>query len=249
MISAARRSLAAALDVIWPPSAPITGERVHAPGALGAASWSRLPFIAGPVCERCGAPRGSWLDDEICLDCTMRPPVWGRARAALAYGPVARDLVLGLKRGGRRDSLPAFAGWMTLAAPFAAEADLIVPAPLHWTRLVTRGFNQSVWLAAALARRTGVPLAHDLLTRRRRTPSQAGLGPEARHGNVAGAFLSGKKARGRRIVLVDDVFTTGATAAACARALLDAGAAAVDVVTLARVVQHGPVEVDGAAPI
>jgi ComF family protein len=249
MISAARRSLAAALDVIWPPSAPITGERVHAPGALGAASWSRLPFIAGPVCERCGAPRGSWLDDEICLDCTMCPPVWGRARAALAYGPVSRDLVLALKRAGRRDSLPAFAGWMAQAAPFAADADLIAPIPLHWTRLAMRGFNQSVWLAAALARRIGRPLAPDLLTRRRRTPSQAGLGPEARYSNVAGAFAASAQARGRKVVVVDDVLTTGATAAGCAQALMGAGAASVDVVTLARVVHHGPVESDGAAPI
>lgn len=249
MISAARRSLAAALDVIWPPSAPITGERVHAPGTLGAGSWSRLSFIAGPVCERCGAPRGSWLDDDVCGDCTMCPPVWGRARAALAYGPVARELVLSLKRGGRRDSLPAFAGWMALAAPFAAEADLIAPTPLHWTRLVTRGFNQSVWLAAAFARRVGIPLAPDLLTRRRRTPSQAGFGPEARHGNVAGAFSAGRRARGRRVVLVDDVFTTGATVAACSRALLEAGAASVDVVTLARVVQPSPVEREDSAHI
>lgn len=249
MFSPARRSLAAALDVIWPPAAPITGARVHAPGALGAASWGRLPFIAGPVCERCGAPRASVLDDAVCPDCALCPPAWGRARAALAYGPVVRDLVLGLKRAGRRDSLPAFAGWMAHAAPFAEHADLIAPVPLHWTRMALRGFNQSVWLGAALARRTGTPFAPDALVRRRRTPSQAGLGPEARLGNVADAFDARPQVRGRRVLLVDDVFTTGATAAACTRALLSAGAAAVDVVTLARVVQRGGVEGADASPI
>ncbi|MDP7667316.1 MAG: phosphoribosyltransferase family protein, partial [Rhodospirillales bacterium] len=154
----------------------------------------------------------------------------------------SRRLVLAFKHADRTDAAPAFAEWMARAgAELLADGHVIAPVPLHWTRLFRRRYNQAALLAAALGAKAGVPVAHELIVRRRRTPSQGGLGPSARRRNLAGAFAAAPKGADaiadRRVLLVDDVFTTGATARACSRALLGAGAAAVDVLTLARVVR------------
>lgn len=177
---------------------------------------------------------------QVCGACIADPPAYDRARAALVYGDVSRELVLGLKYQGRRDGLVLLAGWMAAAGkPLLEEADLIVPVPLHYLRLVRRGFNQSGWLAAAVARSSGVKLSVDALKRVRATPIQGGLSATGRRRNVQGAFRVRGTAKGRlrgaRVLLVDDVLTTGATAEACAMALKRAGARCVDVLTLARV--------------
>lgn len=149
-------------------------------------------------------------------------------------------MLLAFKHGDRTDMAPAFAAWMGRAgAALVADAELIVPVPLHWTRLWRRRFNQAAMMAQALGRLADRPFAPRALVRRRRTPSQAGLNFAGRVRNVRGAFAvtSGRSVAGRRILLVDDVYTTGATVGSCVRALRRAGAEAVDVLTLARVIR------------
>lgn len=211
------------------------------PGVIEPEKWSRIRFLTGALCHRCGHPFEIEVDPgQVCGACLASPPAYDRARSAIEYGDATRDFVLALKHQGRRDGLATFGGWMaTAGAELLSEADLIVPVPLHYVRLVRRGFNQSVWLAAATGRQSGVRVCPDALSRTRSTPSQAGLSADGRRRNVQGAFkvrwyrTGGVK--GRRVLLVDDVLTTGATVEACARALKRSGAAAVDVLTLARV--------------
>lgn len=243
-----RLILRAAADLLWPPRSLLSEARVDRPGVIEADLWGALDFLGGPVCVRCGVPLPEATSPEsVCPVCIADPPPFGRARAALAYDDLSRPMILAFKHGGRRDGVAAFATWMAGAAPFAAEADWIAPTPLHWRRLVERGFNQAGVLAAALARRTRRPFAPDLLIRKRATPSQAGLSARGRTRNVTGAFAVRPRWRaaiaGRRILLVDDVYTTGATVRACAAVLLRAGAAGVDVACLARVVRPAEVPI------
>ncbi len=244
-----KRPKAGLAGLIWPQRSLITNREVAGPGALEPELWAKLHFLSDPVCARCGVPFEIAVDvTQECGACLAHPPVYDRARAALVYGDVSRDLVLGLKYQGRRDGLSVLGGWMASAGrDLLADADVIVPVPLHYFRLVRRGFNQSAWLAAALSRASGVRLSVDALKRVKATPIQGGLSADGRRRNVQGAFKVRRSrerlVKGRRVLLVDDVLTTGATAEACTRALRRAGAACVDVVTLARVA--GP----RAAPI
>ncbi|MEJ0022269.1 MAG: ComF family protein [Alphaproteobacteria bacterium] len=238
-----RSSLAWAADLIWPPRSLLSERIVSRPGAIEPELWSQLEFLASPCCFRCGFPfEVDAGEDAVCGACAAEEPAYHRARAALAYDDHSRRLVLDLKRGGRRDGLPVFAAWMNQAgAPLIAEADFIAPAPLHWMRLASRRFNQAAWLAQALGALTGKRVLYGALKRVKRRRSQAGLDASQRRRNVAGAFRassgSAKLIAGKSILLIDDVFTTGATMEACARVLKRAGAARVDVLTLARVVR------------
>lgn len=233
-----------AADFLWPPRSLVSRERGLGKGPLAPHEFSQIHFLSGAVCERCGMPLGAELDDgATCAACIARPPRWDRARAAFVYDPASRRLVLDLKRSGRRDGLGTFAGWMAQAGrTLLDEADIIVPVPLHYGRLASRGFNQSAWLGGALSRRSGVPMLVDALQRTRRTPTQGGLSARARRRNVAGAFAARPSRagliKGKRVLLIDDVLTTGATLSACTRALRRAGARQVDVLVLARVVRE-----------
>lgn len=224
-------------DLIWPPRSLLSDAIVDRPGVIEPALWAELQFISAPRCYRCGFPLQEEVGAEgVCAACAGKPPAYDRARAALVYDDHARRLILDLKRGGRRDGLSVFARWMMQAGEDAlARADFIAPAPMHWTRLVSRSFNQAAWLAQALSEASGKPWRPEALKRVKRRKSQAGLSASERRRNVAGAIKANGKFAGAKILVVDDVFTTGATLEACARALKRAGAAEVDGLTLARV--------------
>lgn len=236
-------ALRAAGELVWPSRALISSQREHGAGALPPDEFARLDFLIGAVCNRCGVPMEVDLGAaNECAACIAKPPRWTRARAALAYDESARRPILDLKYAGRRDGLSVLGAWMVQAGQgLLEEADLLVPVPLHYRRLAARGYNQAVWLAEAISKRSGVPVRVDILRRIRATKSQGGLSARARRRNVAGAFdiRPGKEAAlcGRSVLLIDDVLTTGATLSGCTRALLRAGAARVDVLVLARVVR------------
>ncbi|WP_309605313.1 phosphoribosyltransferase family protein [Phenylobacterium sp.] len=226
-----------ALDLIFPPQA-IDGGAALA-GGLSAAAWSRIRFLDGPVCDGCGTP----FDYDIaarCAACLARPRAFDAARAACLYDETSRDPILKLKHADRLDLAPLFARWLSRAAhDLLADADALAPVPLHPARLLSRRYNQAAEIARPLSRLSGVAYLPDALIRRRATETQGGKSGSGRRRNVAGAFdvPSGRRAQvaGRRILLIDDVMTTGATAEGCARALKAAGAARVTVAVIARV--------------
>lgn len=236
------------LDAVLPPLCLGCSEIVATPGALCPDCWPHYSFIAAPHCQRCGIPFSADLGEAaLCVDCLTRPPRFRRARAVLVYDDKSRRVVLPLKHGDRTDMAKACGAWMARAgAELVGEADLVAPVPLHWRRLLMRRYNQAALLARIVARdctmRGGAAaLAPDLLRRARWTGSQAGLKAVERRRNVRKAFEVHPrwlaKLKGRSVLLVDDVLTTGATVEACAGALKQAGAAHVDVLTLARVVR------------
>ena len=239
-LAAARGLAVRALDFALPPRCPACGLIVAEPHAFCLGCWRSLAFLGEPCCARCGLPFEYGGGEEAeCGRCLADPPPFDRLRAAVAYGEVARAVALKLKYSGR----PGVAE--TLARLMARHLDrggasLLVPVPLHRWRIWKRGYNQAALVASALSRRTGLAADLDLLRRTRATPPLKGLGRRERALAVRGAFRlrdGGKAAlAGRSVILVDDVFTSGATAAACARVLKRAGAESVSVLTWARVV-------------
>ena len=234
--------LRGAVGLVYPPACIACGAATGEAHGLCAACWAGVPFIERPYCERLGTPFvadlgvGPLLSPGAIAD----PPVFERARAVARYEGAARDLVHRLKYNDRLELSRPMGRLMAQAgAELLAEADVLVPVPLHRIRLWRRRFNQAMALAAVVARAGGVPCDPFLLARVKRTRSQVGLTKVQRRENLQGAFRASVDARprleGRRVLLVDDVLTTGSTANAASRALLRGGAAAVDVLTFARV--------------
>lgn len=236
-----RRIGATVLDLLLPPRCLKCGVEVGGDGALCAECWRGIAFLQPPCCARCGLPFDIDLGaDAICGACARDVPPYGRARAALRYDEASRTLVLAFKHGDKLQLAPALGRFMRRAgAELLATCDVIAPVPLHWTRLFSRRYNQAAVLAHAVVRDGGPPVVADLLERRRATPSQGRSGRAERRRNVRAAFAlkRGREVAGQRVLLIDDVLTTGATVSECARALLAAGATAVDVLTLARTVR------------
>ena len=244
LVRRGRRMAGHAVDLILPPLALDEGDRPQSPG-LSARAWERIHFIDGPLCDGCGAP---FTHDQgpgaLCAGCAGRPRRIARARAACLYDEHSRDLILKLKHADRVDLAPLFARWLSRAATdLLTDADLVCPVPLHRLRLFGRRYNQAAEIARPLARLGGLAYAPDLLVRARRTASQGGRSGRGRRENVKNAFAvprrAGLRLAGKRVLLVDDVLTTGATAEACAKILIEAGAAAVDLAVVARVRESG----------
>lgn len=228
-------------DLLLPPLAHDAPEAAASAG-LTPGAWSRVTFLEDPVCDGCGmgfeADAGAFADR--CAACLAQPYAFARARAACVYDEASRGLILKLKHADHQPFAPLFARWISrAAAPLLAEADAVVPVPLHPLRLLSRRFNQAAEVARPLARDAGLDFLPDALIRQTHTASQGGKSARGRRLNVKTAFAvassGARRVKGRRILLVDDVLTTGATAEACARALLDAGARAVDLAVVARV--------------
>ena len=234
--------LQAALHLIYPPRCLSCDALVTTDFGLCGHCWRETPFISGLVCDRCGTPLPGKDNGqpEYCDDCLTIARPWNRGRAALLYRDNARRMVLQLKHGDRLDLAGPVAGWLLRAVqPILEPGMLVAPVPLHWMRLFRRRYNQSALVSARLARNAGLDHCPDLLIRRRATPSQEGRDRVGRFANLDGALaLHPRRAgrvKGRHVLLIDDVMTSGATFAAAAEACLAGGASAVSVAALARV--------------
>ena len=230
-------------DLLLPPLCLSCGAIVAEPGSLCPECWGKVTFFHPPFCACCGLPFEIDAGPRaLCANCAAGAPPFRRARAVFRYDEASRSLVLRFKHADRLEGAPAFARWMARAgAELIETADLIAPVPLHRLRLLSRRYNQAAVLALALGRVSGKPVEPALVERRRATPAMGHLGRRDRALNVKGAFQvpdrNRRRVEGRTVLLIDDVLTTGATVGECAQALSRAGAVAVDVLTLGRVVR------------
>jgi len=231
-------------DLIFPHHDWDAGSRAASPG-LSPQGWGKVAFLEAPVCDGCGLPFEYDMGPGVrCAACEARPKAFSRARAACFYDDASRDLILQFKHADRIDLARLFSLWLSrAAADLIAEADAVICVPMHPLRLIRRRYNQAAEIARPLARRAGIAYWPGALVRRRAGQSQAGKSGAGRRRNVAGAYVCptrwSRRLAGKRILLIDDVLTTGATAEACAKALLKAGAKSVDLAVIARVRESG----------
>ncbi len=232
------------VDAVLPPRCPISGEIVDSQGMITAQAWKELAFIAAPYCRSCGFPFEFAVTEggiQQCAGCLTDPPEFKTARSALVYNDASRDFILGFKHGDQTHSVVSMVPWLKNAGAdlWRHEVDMIVPVPLHRWRLLRRRYNQAALMARAIAREMKIDFIADALLRTRPTPTQGHLNASERQKNVRAAFSINprREVRDLKVVLVDDVFTTGATVKECVKALKAAGAAEVHILTLARVVR------------
>lgn len=229
-----------ALNLLFPPQCLACEARVSAHGALCSECWNAMTFLTEPLCTACGVPFEFGLGDEaLCSECIRARPVFSQSRAAFRYDAASKKLIKSLKYHDNTMLAPILARWMLQAgSPLVAASDVIIPVPLHRTRFIQRRYNQAALLAQAMARITHQPCLQDGLIRTRKTPTQTGLSRKMRAANVEGAFGVNARhftqLRSANVLLVDDVYTTGATLSACTLALHEAGVRQVRALTLAR---------------
>ena len=235
------------LTAIYPAHCASCGETVEGDGGLCGSCWRETQFVFGHACDLCGVPLPGDSDGarDHCDACLSIARPWAQGRTALLYKNNGRRLVLQLKHADRPDIAGPAAVWMAQAAtPLLAPGTLIVPVPAHWTRMVRRRYNQAAELARALGRVTGHRVASNALVRSRGGATQEGKSFDERFANLQGAVRPHPRRAevliGRRVLLVDDVMTSGATLASTTEAAFAAGASEVRVVTLARVASEGP---------
>ena len=244
-----------ALDTILPPRCVISGDPVDRQGMIAPHIWAKMDFINDPKCTKCGVPfefsytgmaelAGFETEEGLeCMQCLDYPPPFTSARAALRYGDETRDLILGFKHADKTHAALAFVPWLKAAGQnMLKEADALIPVPLHRWRLLKRRYNQAAIIAHYLSRETGIPQWHEALLRTRATATQGHLSFDERRKNVKKAFAVNPKTaadiKDKTLILIDDVYTTGATVKECTKALKKAGAKSVHVLTLARVVKY-----------
>ncbi|HET9811573.1 MAG TPA: ComF family protein [Sphingomicrobium sp.] len=232
------------LDFALPPRCGGCGAIVDEVDSFCTECWRQLEFLGAAGCSRCGLPLKA-TDIDICAVCLAKPPRLDRIRSAVAYDDISRSIALRLKYGRKVALARTMSRYMQPLLGQAVSDVLLVPVPLHRARLWRRGFNQAAIVARDLSRRTGFPMAVDTLQRVRPTPPLKGLNLRQRRRTVAGAFRANPAAelRGRTVVLIDDVFTTGSTANACARVLKRAGAGRVELISWARVVRPSQLDI------
>lgn len=237
-----RAVLTALLDIVLPPRCLACNEQVGEQGALCGECWNGLQFLGSPCCDSCGQPFQYDIGNGAkCAGCMAKAPSYDKARAAFRYDDASGKLITAFKYSDRTHGANAYAAWLARAGRELIEkSDMLVPVPLHRYRLFTRRYNQAALLSASLRKQCGLPHMPDLMRRVRHTKPQASLTRKERRRNVRGAFIVAPKhadtVRGKSVLLIDDVTTTGATVEACAKALKKAGAAQVFVLTLAKTV-------------
>ena len=236
------------INTILPPRCPFTGQIVDSQGTVSPEAWGGLSFITEPFCFACGfpfefaVPKGG--GENLCASCLADRPEFHKARAALVYNDASRDFILGFKHGDQTHAVVAMVPWLKNAGMgFWGNMDIILPVPLHRWRLLRRRYNQAALMGRAIAKATDGCFLADGLLRTRATQTQGHLNATARRKNVKSAFRVHPKRqeriKGKRVLLIDDVYTTGSTVRECAKVLIAAGAAEVSVLTLARVVRAG----------
>lgn len=241
LLQLARASLRPVLDFALPPRCPGCGAVTEEPHRFCLGCWSQLVFLGEPCCATCALPFEYGQGEEaVCGACLAYPPAFDRLRAAVAYGEIPRKVALKLKYGGRPGVAETIARFVARHLDGPADA-MLAPVPLHRWRIWKRGYNQAALIASALAARSGLEARLDLIERVKSTPPLKGLNPKERRDAVRGAFRLAPRhkgaVRGRTVILIDDVYTSGATVDGCARILKRAGAAEVGVLTWARVVK------------